>query len=61
MSNTIKDIENMSMADLAFELRMWANIYKDLKNNYDAVLLLRCAKIIEKIPEKSLTPAQNGV
>lgn len=49
MSNTIKNIEKMSPKELAMELRLWANTYRDLVNDYDAVLLLKCAKILDSI------------
>lgn len=49
MSNTIKNIEKMSRKELARELRLWANTYGDVVNNYDAVLLLKCAKILDSL------------
>lgn len=43
----------MSPKELAMELRLWANTYPDFLNNYDAVLLLKCAKVLSSIEESN--------
>lgn len=45
----MEDLDKMDPYELAFQLRMWANSIQDFKNNYDAQLLLKTAKSLDKL------------